>query len=398
MRIALLNSLFPDLGIGGSEMSTFFLAQGLQNLGHTVQVFSENAAPEDDFGVYKNISVLRFGAPAGYGPNIYAEPRLQRMHATSSAKPDKLSARATQKLLEFQPNVIHTNVVNDAMGFWKLAENFGIPVVHTLRSYGLLCHRRMLRGEVPCARQCASCLTTPRHESRKKSNMISGVVAISRHVMDVHCSAGWFADVQHKIVIGNSYEPNPSEASHEAQEPAYDFGYIGRIHETKGVDIFLDAVSLLRARSDKKIRVLIAGDGNAQYAHALKTRYETAEIHFAGFMQQDEFFSRIKYCVVPSVWFEPFGRVFIESLHHGVPVVGSKRGGGAEVLDTSTGWLFDPGEVEEFASKLSEALNVTPETYNIMSNACLAKAESYSVNAIAQAYTDFYLKCVGGVK
>lgn len=390
MRVALLNSLFPDLGIGGSEMSTFYLARGLQSLGHTVRVFSQNSAEQDVSETYKGIDVFRCGNPPGYGPNILAAPRLERKYVAAPVGPAKFSERIGPLFTEFRPDVVHTNVVADVINIWELAAQQHMPVVHTLRSYSLLCHRRMLKGNVPCTRQCLSCLTENRHRARRRSNSISGLVAISNHVMDVHRTSGWFSNVANRAVIANSYEAAKTADWPDERSSLYDFGYIGRIHETKGVDVFLDALSNL----DTSPRVLVAGDGNPGYIAQLRRRYRRPNIVFGGYMQQDQFFSQVKYCVVPSVWFEPFGRVFIESLHHGVPVIGSRRGGGAEVLDDKTGWLFDPGNVQELVSVLGIAMTRPIADYRSMSAACLAKAQEYSVTSIAQAYIDFYNGCL----
>lgn len=57
--------------------------------------------------------------------------------------------------------------------------------------------------------------------------------------------------------------------------------------------------------------------------------------------------------VLPSQWSEPFGRVIIESMACGTPVVASRIGGIPEIL---TGefqqWLFEPGNQLDLADKL----------------------------------------------
>lgn len=396
MRVALVNSLFPDRGIGGSEMSTLFLAQGLQSLGHNVRVFSENDSNETVDEVYKGIEVLRIASPPGFGPNIFDSPRLQRVHQRDVDAPVvPVSKRLGEHILNFRPNVIHTAVIGDVMGFWRLANSIGVPAVHTLRSYSLMCSRRMLRGDVPCARQCLECLTPPRRSARESSSMVTGVVAISSHVMDVFSGAGWFADTQHRAIIHNSYEAAPASDVGVKAEPEFEFGYIGRIHETKGVEQFLQAVTSLNATGGKPARVLVAGDGNPHYVDKLTRRYSSDAIHFGGYMMQEEFFRRIKYCVVPSIWYEPFGRVFIESLHHGVPVLGSRRGGGSEVLSKDTGWLFDPGAPEEMLGALLAARQTADDRYSGMRDACITASSNYSVTAIASRYADFYMSCLG---
>lgn len=396
MRIALLNSLFPELGIGGSEISTYFLAKGLKSLGHSVHVFSENNSNETVTTSYDGIAVTRVGALPGYQPNIFAEPRLEMDYWKNVNRPHaSVFERISPYILEFRPNIIHTSVIGGTTGFWNLAKSCGIPAIHTLRSYSLLCHRRMLRGNNACERMCAGCLTDGRKNSRNQSEKVTGVVAISNHVMDVFRGAGWFANVKNRQVIANSYEPKETDIYVDKSTKYFDFGYIGRLHETKGIAELLGAFEKFNRGRRVQAKLLIAGDGNDQYVRTLEARYSTENVTYAGFMNTSEFFKQVRFCVVPSVWYEPFGRVFVESLHHGVPVIGSKRGGGAEVLDGNTGWLFDPGSVDEFTAALEGAYETSTSKYQLMNASCLENAKQYTVEAIARKYAAFYETCLG---
>ncbi|WP_225899982.1 glycosyltransferase [Croceicoccus gelatinilyticus] len=393
MRIALVNSLFPELGIGGSEISTFYLARGLIGLGHEVRVLSQNVGEESVLEEFEGVPVFRLGSAPGYEPNVLARPRLEiDVLRGQQDKVEHLSDRMRPAIEDFAPDIINTAVVGNPAGFWKLASDMGIPLVHTLRSYSLLCHRRMLRGIDPCTRQCFACATKSRRSARNHSNFATGVIAISDHVLDVHSRSGWFSNVTHRAVIANSYEPTLESVPDKSG--AYDFGYLGRIHETKGVEELLQAFTALRSRGGKGKRLLIAGDGNPDYVEDLKQRFDHPDIEFAGYIDQTEFFEKVRICVVPSIWFEPFGRVFAESLHHGTPVLGSSRGGGAEILDNDTGWLFDPGNPDDFLASLEKVAGLSDDRYNEMTSACLASASSYSVPAIARQYQDFYQECL----
>ncbi|MFX4228258.1 MAG: glycosyltransferase [Porticoccaceae bacterium] len=395
MKIALFNSLFPPIGIGGSEMSVYYLAKGLVELGHTVRVFSQSDSNVDSIDSYDGIDILRLGSPAGYEPNIYAQPKLvQEYKRTQSGKAPNLSEGYAQHLKDFSPNIIHTNVIGDLRGIWRLANAHGIGIVHTLRSYSLICHRRMLKGSQPCVRQCRDCaLSGARQKARDESSIVNGLVGISEHILNVHLHAGWFSNTKQTATIGNSYQTN-SNISSSVTKP-YDFGYIGRLHETKGLAQLLESIHQINKNSSQKHRLLIAGTGNAEYVKRLRRLYEGEYIVFSGFVTPDSFFEQIKFCVVPSLWYEPFGRVFIESLHHGVPVIGSKRGGGSEILTHETGWLFEP-ESNELDSRLKESLDLTEEDYLAMCQQCLKASENYSVQSIARQYETFYEKVLIG--
>jgi glycosyltransferase involved in cell wall biosynthesis len=57
--------------------------------------------------------------------------------------------------------------------------------------------------------------------------------------------------------------------------------------------------------------------------------------------------------VFPSEWYETFGRVAIESFAKGTPVIASRIGALAEVVnDQRTGLLFEAGNANDLADKL----------------------------------------------
>lgn len=399
MRISLVNFLYPPLGIGGSEQSVRYLALGLQRLGHEVRVFTQNVDNEPVDEVIDGVPVTRIASPPGREPNVLNEGLAQRtMKHYLSGRQRNVGERLRPYLEAFGPEILHTNVFGGLPQIWRVGQELGATVVHTIRSYSLICRDRMLIGDQACTRQCRDCALRIKQDIRDDSSSIDGVVGISRHVLEVHRTAGWFVDVPEAAVIANSYELSDDIAEDAEDVPReYDFGFIGRLHPTKGVEVFLDAVRRANAaRTDHKVRALVAGSGNPGYVETLRREYESPEIEFIGYVATDRFFRAVKYCVVPSLWFEPFGRVFIESLFHGVPVLGSLRGGGSEVLTDATGWLFDPGDSASLDRAIESAAGLDPDAYARMRDACIEDSRQYTVSAIAEQYDDFYRRAEGG--
>jgi glycosyltransferase involved in cell wall biosynthesis len=61
--------------------------------------------------------------------------------------------------------------------------------------------------------------------------------------------------------------------------------------------------------------------------------------------------------IMPSLWNETFGRTTVESFSKGTPVIGSRIGGTAELIDEAqTGWLFQPGSASDLLAKLHLAV------------------------------------------
>ncbi|HEX5272251.1 MAG TPA: glycosyltransferase, partial [Gemmataceae bacterium] len=61
--------------------------------------------------------------------------------------------------------------------------------------------------------------------------------------------------------------------------------------------------------------------------------------------------------VMPSVWYETFGRTIVEAFARGTPVVASRLGAMAElVADGRTGLLFTPGDAPDLAAAVRRLL------------------------------------------
>jgi glycosyltransferase involved in cell wall biosynthesis len=142
-------------------------------------------------------------------------------------------------------------------------------------------------------------------------------------------------------------------------EDAFVALYMGRLDEVKGVEVLLEAWRRLGWSADES-RLLIVGspelnadpDAYLAHLHALGTDSCTwlpmrpdviGVLHAADVL------------VLPSVWQEPFGRVVIEALATGRPVIASRVGGIPEILsDEMSQFLFDRGDADDLARRLEQ--------------------------------------------
>ncbi len=118
--------------------------------------------------------------------------------------------------------------------------------------------------------------------------------------------------------------------------------FVGRLIEEKGITILLDASS----KFDKKVRLSIIGTGPLEQ-EVEKISRKQKNISYLGKKSQKElpfFYSQSDMLIVPSVHEEGFGRVILEALWCGVPVLGSRRGAIPEAIDESVGKLIDISE------------------------------------------------------
>jgi len=133
------------------------------------------------------------------------------------------------------------------------------------------------------------------------------------------------------------------------------FAYIGTLVEHKGVHVLVEAFN----RLDPALGELrIYGDPHVfpHYTARLQALATHPAITFAGAIENREvgrILAGVDALVVPSVWFENSPLTIHEALLMGVPVITSRLGGMAELVEHGqTGLLFNPGDVEDLRGQL----------------------------------------------
>ena len=136
---------------------------------------------------------------------------------------------------------------------------------------------------------------------------------------------------------------------------------IGRINAWKGQMLALEAIRILAA-SNPNIRLRIVGGAPSQqgfYVTNLLAKIKSYNLEkFVQYypFQSDpsEHFVWSNISLVPSTRPEPFGRVAIESMAFGRPVIASDHGGPVEIIvDDFGGFLFKNNSVDDLVSKIS---------------------------------------------
>lgn len=347
LRILLVNTLYHPNRLGGAEVSVQTLAEGLHQSGHEVRVLTSAVDGRAARGVVNGVDVEYV-----VQPNIYSAPATHPVSRYGRLRwhlRDRFNRQTMRLLCEryaaWRPDVVNTNNLSGfSVSVWAHFRRLGVPLVHTLRDYYLICPRAtMYRGGRICDRQCRVCgyLCAPK---RRQSRDVDAVVGISRFIADVHRQHGYFPNARFTETIGNIYEP-PFPITGRGRPPQlFTVGYLGRISEEKGLEELLTAVEKARAR--RRIRVLVAGSGDMAYTSALEMRFGHRDTEFLGRQSPAAFFPRIHLLAVPSRWLEPLGRVVLEAHAHGVPVLVPSRGGLPEMVEHGVDGLVYEGEMD----------------------------------------------------
>lgn len=118
--------------------------------------------------------------------------------------------------------------------------------------------------------------------------------------------------------------------------------FVGRLVYTKGVEIILDVAA--RLKDEKDIEFLFIGQG--PLSGIVQTASDSLQnVRFLGPMASralSEYYRSADLLLVPSTYEEGFGRVIMEAIASGLPVIGANRGAIPEAMDSTVGCIVEP--------------------------------------------------------
>ena len=134
-------------------------------------------------------------------------------------------------------------------------------------------------------------------------------------------------------------------------------GFMGTIHQQKGLHVLLEAFEGLPRKSGATLRVCGDLKSYPDYARRVYSMAATdPRVNFAGSFPNNRMsaeLSKIDVLAVPSTWYENTPLVIYSAFAAGIPVVASNLGGMAEVVSHGeNGLLFEPGDPEDLARQL----------------------------------------------
>jgi glycosyltransferase involved in cell wall biosynthesis len=184
---------------------------------------------------------------------------------------------------------------------------------------------------------------------------------------------------------------------HESKRKQNGFviGYVGRLVEQKGVDVLLRALALLQ----KDVRLMIVGEGPERE----KLRTLAGEL---GISERAEFrpptpqaelhhvFREMDALVLPSrtalLWREQFGRVLIEAMACGVPVIGSSSGEIPFVIGDA-GLVFQEGVANELAACIKRLASDEGLQADLRERGRRRVAELFSLDVVANQHHTLFM-------
>jgi glycosyltransferase involved in cell wall biosynthesis len=166
--------------------------------------------------------------------------------------------------------------------------------------------------------------------------------------------------------------------------------YVGRVSQEKGVRYAIEALPAAGAGA----HLVIAGDGNdleAARARALELGVGD-RVHFLGYVADpSSLYAAAHVALVPSLWNEAFGRVVVEAMGQGVPVIATAVGGMQELFDHGVQGLFVPKADAAAIGAAMARLRADGALRGRMATAARVLAvERYSTQRVAAEYGSLY--------
>lgn len=292
---------------------------------------------------------------------------------------------------------------------YHAAQAEGVPVIQTLHNYRLAClNGNFFRDGQVCEDCLGKSLPSPGviHACYRSSHAASSVVAA---LLASHRALGtWTRCVnrfialsafardklvqtglpREKVALKPNFLPHPPPPGNGDGNYAL---FVGRLSPEKGLHTLIDAWRKLEGRFD----LTIVGDGPLASTVA-KASAAVPGITWLGLQPPEQVYALMgaaRMLLIPSECYETFGRVGMEALAAGTPLIASKIGAVAELVEPGvTGLHVQPGDPEDLAARVTWTLDHPAAWTNMRQNARAAFEANYTADRnyemLMQIYED----------
>ncbi len=391
MKVLIINSIGYEGG--GAETTITVLARRLNLDGHQVCVVTSDLGPEK-----AHFSDREFRACAG---RSFVGKAICRLWNASACRV------VAQVLREFDPDIVqvHTTYEVSPAVLFVLRNHPTILVVHGAEDYT---KELLLWGFPP--RFFATGGDDPRYEHltlegkahywyhmalsvplyRYLLRYVSRVLVVSEFMREMLARQG----IESVCIPNGVALPEPVSLDPASKVVLY----AGRLEKLKGVDHLIDAMpEVLATVSDARLVVV----GTGTYEDSLRERAHrnglADHVEWVGHVSQEilnKYYAAAALVVVPSVWPEPFGKVGVEAMAVGRPVIGSAVGGVREWLSHGeSGFLVPPKDAHALAERIVELLSDV-RLRTTMGRAAEDRAQQFSIERFCTALADLHRTCL----
>ncbi len=226
----------------------------------------------------------------------------------------------------------------------------------------------------------------------KSDKLIAISKAIGNEVLDGHENVV----VYNGIVDVKDIPSQPRQLNKEKDSIV--FSIIGQLMPTKGQMVAINAFANFY-KTNKNARLIVAGDGDLNYLNQLKQVVNEqgleSVVTFTGFVSDVKKVYNETDIFLMCSYSEGMGRVTVEALAHGIPVIGFAGGATGEIVkDGLNGYLYHEFEDHHSLSELMKSTANNPQKYTQLSTQALVDSKRFTrdeyVNAVFNEIQDVY--------
>lgn len=395
LRFCFPTTFYPPYSFGGDAVGVQRLARGLVKRGHEVTVVHDidafNAVNHagDPKPLTEDDGVRVIGLKNKLG-------RLSPLLTQQTGQPFANSERLREILNDGKFDVINFHNTSLIGGPGIFSYGGDTTKLYMAHEHWLVCPTHVLwrfQKEVCTGKKCIRCQIVYKRPPQtwrmtglleKELHHIDSFIAMSEFSRAKHREFGFSRDMDVIPYFLPDPAPGDDNSTFPAPHPRPYFLFVGRLEKIKGLD---EVIPLFR--TFKEADLLIAGDGN--YEDELKKLAgENRRVTFLGrvpFERLRAYYQHAVATIVPSVCYETFGIILIESFRQKTPVIARRLGPFPEIIDQARGGELFSND-EELTSAMRKLLGDSEHRSRLAQNAYAASIDLWSESAVMPRYLD----------
>lgn len=359
LKIAMLTTFYPPYSFGGDAIGVERLATAMANQGHQITVIHDidafttlsNLKPTEKTPP-ENIKVIGLKSNIGFISKLLTQ-QLGRPVIHHNQLQEILKLGAFDIIWFHNPSLIGGPALlsyGDGVKIYEAHEHWLVCPTHVLWRYN---------KELCDSRQCLRCAISYRRPPqlwrhlpffKNQLDHVDTFIAKSEFSKDKHKEFGFPKEMQvvpyflpEKKVLNEKNDVSPHDRPY--------FLFVGRLEKIKGLD---DVIPVFANYPQADLLII----GTGEYENNLKQlAADIPNVKFVGRLPPEElskYYESAISLIVPSVCYETFGIILIESFREGTPVIARKLGPFVEIINRCDGGLLfsDNNELLDAMHKL----------------------------------------------
>ena len=158
--------------------------------------------------------------------------------------------------------------------------------------------------------------------------------------------------------------------------------YVGRLIQEKGVQVLLQALSILEDKENYVLDIVGDGDYKGEIERLIKKLGLTSNVNLLGNKRDIPIRLKNADCFIhPAIWEEGFGITIVEAMSSGLVCIAFRKGAIPEIIDTGiNGFLVEEDTAEALAMKIKELrylLNSTKHAF--IQQQAIIKSQKFTI-------------------